>query len=84
MKKKDSVTHTRSLRTELIKSLATRLGDLCESDDIFKLATFLDPNFGLRNFQPEMRDFVIEKVKSHLRVLLPQKKSVPETNKTSR
>lgn len=41
-------------------------------DDVFKLATFLDPNFGLRCFQPTMRDHVIGIVKAHLRQLLPK------------
>ena len=46
-----SLKHTKELRQELFKSLTTRFGSLVEEDDLFKVATFLDPNNGLVYFK---------------------------------
>lgn len=54
--------YTRDLTTDLIASLHKRFGDLV-NNDIFKIATFLDPNFGPFSFPSDERTEVIRKIK---------------------
>lgn len=70
------VKYTKDLRAELLKSLVKRFGAIVEKDDLFKVATFLDPNFGLKPFRPEFHIDVQRRVKANLEALVP-KKNVP-------
>lgn len=61
------VKHTKTLRQELLKSIVTIFGNLVERDDLFKVSTFLDPNFGLCYFKVEHHDDVLKRVKANFK-----------------
>ena len=57
------VLFTENIRKDLFKSLETRFKTLIEND-IFKLATFLDPFFGLNAFEEKYQSDIKRKVKT--------------------
>ncbi|RNA28341.1 zinc finger BED domain-containing 4-like, partial [Brachionus plicatilis] len=73
----EDFNYTRSLRSILYYCLVTRFNkdDLIEND-IFKIATFLDPNFGSDTFEPSMQANVKNLVKLQLKLLNPIDSSI--------
>ncbi len=64
------VLFTENIRKDLFKSLETRFKTLIEND-IFKLATFLDPFFGLNAFEEKDQSDIKRKVKTYLAYTKP-------------
>ena len=60
----DDFKYTKSLRSNLHSCLLTRFNkeDLIEKD-VFKISTFLDPNFGLDTFEPSTQNNVKNRLK---------------------
>jgi len=76
----DDFKYTKSLRSNLHNCLVTRFNkeDLIEKD-VFKIATFLDPNFGLDTFEPSNQNDVKNRVKIQLKLLNPIDSSINST-----
>jgi hypothetical protein len=62
----DDAKFTKELRKDLYDRLAARFDTLIEND-VFKLATFLDPNFGLEAFRVDHRPLLLQCLKKHLK-----------------
>ena len=68
----ENFNYTRSLRSNLLNCLITRFNkDGLIEKDVFKIATFLDPNFGLDKIEPSMQAVVKNRVKLQLKLLNP-------------
>lgn len=50
----DNFKYTKDLRKELVKRLSSRFGSLLYNE-VFRLSTFLDPNFGPEAFSDDIR-----------------------------
>lgn len=76
----DDFKYMKSLRSNLHNCLLTRFNkeDLIEKD-VFKIATFLDPNFGLDTFEPSNQNDVKNRVKFQLKLLNPIDSSINST-----
>ena len=62
------IKYTRQLRQDLYDSLITRFENLVDQD-LFKLSTILDPNFGISAFESSKHDSLKQLLKSHMKSL---------------